>query len=1083
MNESDLVAKVAASTPAANNDQCTTCPTSGLPILLARYAVVPNSVNLTLPGPCKNPYLDSSDAKKIQIKETRYALRTLREGYVYLYLQIPETTQWRWMRYMVSPQGMLREVPIAQKGPQKPAEINCYRDGHNIKAAIIALEQPEKIGKAYIAYSEHWWNEKKLQHYAKALESEDPKAKQRFVEFYPAAWMITPNGQPGAMLHAQGHNQIAEYYEPQPLKNKFTGSFYDYHCRRGQYLNLRQHMDAMKAGRGAVIALPDPIGCVMELNTIRLRVYGDYHDYVGDPETAWKQSTAVLIEGLRNNMKEQAVSEVDTAEAKKRRPQNPRGLIRTAEIKAKIRQSKIESIIEDKFDDIEDFYDEEARQNFLKEYKQKAEETKAKLERIDSDYQAWMESESYAAVKLGDYDVDDFYDKQAYAEVTSRTLAGGALTEKSRQMWETMLARTATDKRHYALRAILLNQENWLQAFDQAAPMTVGDYFKDVGTVGKLYGIACNVGDSTEGKAALAQFGSNLNQHTAPLVTIVQGAITAVTVDIRRTVSDGLTEAGTAAQQAMIDATDKLDRLSVKLGLAYSHVALETSVVVLKIDLTVDEWRRAVLSEIQRNTRQFARKAERGFAELALAAQLRVPPGSTMANTLLPFTFWVADKGDALAKKLAQIFGSTVEIATDAAATVTKGAGRVLKAAPASVRTVQIVAHNLARSTRLLAHIPQQIAASRAITAAASLTRNTTILLKSGDVALAGVALGFQIYALRSAIDDYGKQSGWRHDDASWAIGSAAMGVTGVTMEIVGKGAMAIKGHGAKLIGISATVLIRWGGYAGAGASFVEGVQLSIRASTLGKQGDIDAKRYTASAAAMAFGAGIASIAIASGGTAFFSATFVLGPVGWLVACIGLGLFFSYMAFVTQDRPLQIWLDRSIFGHHKRSEGPFTSLPQERDAFEMLAKQLVAEVFWFDTPFNTLTDDVDITIKRPAHRNDAVLFGFVVHGPGGRRRIRPFSQSDSYSGPLPWPQALSEGPSAPALYTHPEINHIKNDDNIKVTGETKDTQIVAIHETWQVDNTLFQAAEIHIRYFPDVKNTNEYYDDMLRVED
>lgn len=371
MSVSALITQVAASTPAANNDTCTTCPTSGLPILLTRYAVVPNSVDLSLPSQCGNPYLDPADSKNIHLKEMRYALRTLREGYVYLYLPIPDSSQWRWMRYMVSPQGMLREVPIAQSGPQKPAEIVCHREGHNVRAAIIALDQPEKIDTAYIAYSEHWWSEKTLNRYAGALKGKDEKAKQRFVKFHPAAWIINPSGQAGVMVHAQGHNRIAEYYEPQALERKFEGGYYDYLNRRGQYASLRQHMDTMKAGRGAVIALPDPIGCAMELNTARLRVYGEYADYVGDPKTAWKQSTAVVIEGLRNSLKEQAVAEVD-ATAKKHRSQNPRGIIRSAEQKAKLRQSKIDTKIEDKIDDIEDFYYEDARQSFLKEYKQKA---------------------------------------------------------------------------------------------------------------------------------------------------------------------------------------------------------------------------------------------------------------------------------------------------------------------------------------------------------------------------------------------------------------------------------------------------------------------------------------------------------------------------------------------------------------------------------------------------------------------------------------------------------------------------------------------------------------------------------------
>ena len=61
------------------NPECENCNKSGLAILPVRYAVVPNDVDATLPDPLGNKVTD------VKLKHHKYALRTLRKGFIYLF--------------------------------------------------------------------------------------------------------------------------------------------------------------------------------------------------------------------------------------------------------------------------------------------------------------------------------------------------------------------------------------------------------------------------------------------------------------------------------------------------------------------------------------------------------------------------------------------------------------------------------------------------------------------------------------------------------------------------------------------------------------------------------------------------------------------------------------------------------------------------------------------------------------------------------------------------------------------------------------------------------------------------------------
>ncbi|MBS1159019.1 MAG: hypothetical protein H6R15_1438 [Proteobacteria bacterium] len=1072
MGEAALVNKVASSTPASNTGPCTSCPTEGLPILFTRYAVVPKAVSLNLPGPCAKPYLDPADAKKLALKESHHALRTLRAGFVYLYYQVPDTGQWRWFCYMSTPKGMLREIPINTQGPMLPEEIPCNRKEHRVKAAIIALQKPEQIEKVYIAFAEHHWLPETRERYAKALKGKgDSPLKKRFIEFSPAAWMAKPE-QDGAMVYTQGHNQIVEYYEANPLDRQFKNGYYEYHSRSGQYLELQQHMNTLKPGRGAVIALPDPIGCAMELNLARLAVFKDFSEYVGDPNVAWKLRTSEVIEGLREVMKRQAVAEVEEEDKKdKKAPaQNSTTMTRG-------KSARIVGKTSDKLGDLEDHYNKKKLNDFRTEYKKRATDADAVLKVLDADYCAWVTSESFACA-LEDYLDNHICDAYFYSEAICMTHEGGALTEKSQKMWQEMLDRAATDPKHYVTQSILSKQDDWLKAFEDADPMTIGKHLGDAGTVSKLYDILKNTVESfvsSQEKSLIHQISANPNEYNSRLLNTTTGVVSGLSASTRQIAGQSHTDASAAAQQAMSDAVKKLEDTQRKLGLAFSSIAYDSSAVMLTIDLNMDEWRTAMMREFMRNLDGVSRQASDKLSALALAAKLRLPPSSAMADVPIPFTFWILEPADKLIKKLESIFGKTAEISTGAAAKTLR-----------KYRQIKVIGHNLREGARQLAQarIPSQVLAPLAVAAATQLSRNSAAMLKSKEVHFSGAALLFQAYALRAAIDDWGKKSGWKHEDATWTMVSGAIGVAGASLELYAKGTITKKGDAAKVFRgtVSAELVVKIAGRVSAGASFVDAVQGTIRASTYFKQGDKDAGVITGFGAAAALGAGVASWAIAGGSAAFFSASTIFGPVGWLVVAIGIGLFCAYMTFMLEDKPVQIWLDRCIFGNHGRIEGPFPSLKHEMDGLELLGRQLVVEVEWEDVALDLVADKISVVVKRPPKQGDALFLGLVVSGPGGQRRALPWIQGVPPSTPLPYPAVFENKAGAIPIGQHPDLFHDR-DPSAETKGEKPEEWIWVTKQAWLLNTRMFQTGVVYLRYFPDASKLDEYYDDELKVKD
>ncbi len=82
----------------------------------------------------------------------------------------------------------------------------------------------------------------------------------------------------------------------------------------------------------------------------------------------------------------------------------------------------------------------------------------------------------------------------------------------------------------------------------------------------------------------------------------------------------------------------------------------------------------------------------------------------------------------------------------------------------------------------------------------------------------------------------------------------------------------------------------------------------------------------------------------------------------WIV---GVGV--SFWAMSQEDDATEIWLDRSYFGLHRRSEGAFGDLEEELNAFGALSCGVTADLVWDHNWIND--DEVRATLTLPPVRS------------------------------------------------------------------------------------------------------------------
>ncbi|WP_322044139.1 T6SS effector BTH_I2691 family protein [Paraburkholderia sp. J67] len=221
---------------AGNDDRCDVCKLKGLAVYMARYTVVPKTFNAPALGP-----FSADKVKQVSIGENKYALRQLRQGFVYLFYEKGPRGNHYWEVYAVAADGTLtRQLdPAAAKPVDEPQA--CSRSGHSaLRLLYVVIEKPQECGKVWFAFAERAWSDDTVKRYA----GSDELRNRRMQAIEPAKWIASPTpGSHTAPLNAANVQHVIEYagglgetpkectalpYEFRPpVSNEARGAFHD----------------------------------------------------------------------------------------------------------------------------------------------------------------------------------------------------------------------------------------------------------------------------------------------------------------------------------------------------------------------------------------------------------------------------------------------------------------------------------------------------------------------------------------------------------------------------------------------------------------------------------------------------------------------------------------------------------------------------------------------------------------------------------------------------------------------------------------------------------------------------------------
>ena len=310
-----------------DNPNCANCNKSGLAILPVRYAVVPTIANAELPSSLGNK------VTSVVLKHHKYALRTLRKGYLYLYYEKhARGKDIKWEVYSVSDGGTLwKQNSIG--AIKEVAEIMCSSKAHLLPASVITIDKPEKCGRVWMAFSEHRWSEQTITLYEQDLKLRD----RRMQTFNPGLWIRQRGYRHGLEASEANLNQIVEYKNGFVLSalggtdvksiSQLDGTFNKdvlNHCSTVHTVTVRRDdkakLAAMMKQAGersdgpphapAIIALWDCVGITHELNGFRNDAVGWIKKYGAERER--EIGAAVSIQGAKKALEGRAEGHVQS---------------------------------------------------------------------------------------------------------------------------------------------------------------------------------------------------------------------------------------------------------------------------------------------------------------------------------------------------------------------------------------------------------------------------------------------------------------------------------------------------------------------------------------------------------------------------------------------------------------------------------------------------------------------------------------------------------------------------------------------------------------------------------------------------
>jgi hypothetical protein len=255
---------------------CPNCIKEGLAILPVRYAVA----DLDAGNPGALPASLGEHVSDKTLRGSKYLLRQLDRGFVYVLYPTKGVRPSRWVVYEVGPDACMNIYNDPAKAPltatDKPLDATCKAKKEDVAAQTIAIPSPKYVPHVWMAFTRYRWTESVL----KELES-TPEPRMQKVDVSAAlAGKAVMHALPATQANVSA--QVADFY-PADRWTKTTANLRTpLNARQDQASAMQARMAdiGQKANaQGIVLALFDPLGITADLNALRNFTTGQLVQY------------------------------------------------------------------------------------------------------------------------------------------------------------------------------------------------------------------------------------------------------------------------------------------------------------------------------------------------------------------------------------------------------------------------------------------------------------------------------------------------------------------------------------------------------------------------------------------------------------------------------------------------------------------------------------------------------------------------------------------------------------------------------------------------------------------------------------
>ena len=278
---------------------CDVCNKSSLSLLLLRPSPIANSPLLAAAvarGVAADPAVLTGMLPSPAPKQSRFALRLLRAGYVHIYLPSPPAGVPNWLVYRVTEQADL--VPErSELFAQTDASVRCSRPGHiAMGLKVVSIPQAHKVSELWVAYSANLWNDT-----LRGKNKADPAVMQKISlqscgvnSFVPSAEKLKAQVLECALSKLTIDGASDHDF---PFNSIVSGAE-----ELAANLKLAAAKHPKTAGKEIAVVLRDPVGIATELNALRIRRNELLKKEIAKPENFHPLNSSATVLGLKQSL-------------------------------------------------------------------------------------------------------------------------------------------------------------------------------------------------------------------------------------------------------------------------------------------------------------------------------------------------------------------------------------------------------------------------------------------------------------------------------------------------------------------------------------------------------------------------------------------------------------------------------------------------------------------------------------------------------------------------------------------------------------------------------------------------------------